>query len=107
MKKIRKINAIILAITAISAYSAETPKKPNLQFLGAFDAGQPDAGIYKVYDQTDDVVCYVLMPEVASRSQDNAGKWRYEGNNLGSISCLKVKFQAVSANQNQSSSKKK
>lgn len=61
-----------------------------MQYVTTFEAGQPGAGIYKLYDQSDDVICYVLMPETASRKQMD-GKWVYESNSLGSISCLKAR----------------
>lgn len=68
--------------------------KPKMQFLGAFDGGQPGVGIYKMFDPTDDVVCYILMPEVANRRKVEGG-WAYEGNSVGSISCLKVKVPVI------------
>lgn len=58
-------------------------------FLGEFDAGQPDAGIYKLFDPTDEVICYILMPHRANR-REIGGAWAYEANSLGSISCVKV-----------------
>ena len=60
-----------------------------MQYIATFEAGQPGAGIYKLYDASDDVVCYVLMPDTASRKQID-GKWVYDSNSLGSISCLKA-----------------
>ena len=64
-------------------------QKPKMIFLGEFDAGQPNAGIYKMYDPSDQVLCYILMPEVSNRKQ--AGNlWTYEANTLGSLSCVKV-----------------
>jgi len=61
-------------------------------FMGEFEAGQPNAGIYKLYDPTDQVLCYVLMPEVSNRKQVGS-VWTYEGNSLGSLSCVKVQVQ--------------
>jgi len=66
-----------------------------MKFLGAFDAGQPDVSIVKLYDASDDVLCYVLMPDSASRRQVDKEKWVYEANAVGSISCLKVKVPVV------------
>jgi hypothetical protein len=70
------------------------PEKPQMKFLGAFDGGQPGVGIYKMFDATDDVVCYILMPEVANRRKTEDG-WVYDGNSVGSISCLKVKVPVI------------
>ena len=61
-----------------------------MKFLGAFDAGLPNVSIIKLLDPTDDVLCYVLMPDNAIRKQVDKEKWVYESNNVGSISCLKV-----------------
>ena len=69
------------------------PSKPKMVFLGEFDAGQPNAGIYKLFDPTDEVLCYVLMPSVASKKQAEGGMWVYDGNSLGSISCVKINLK--------------
>lgn len=64
-------------------------RKRRCVMLGHSEAGQPGAGIYKLYDASDDIVCYVLMSDTATRKQVDS-KWVYEGNALGSISCLKA-----------------
>ena len=66
------------------------PSKPKMVFMGEFDAGQPNAGIFKLFDPTDEVLCYILMPTSAIKKQVEVGVWAYEGNSLGSISCVKV-----------------
>lgn len=73
----------------------KVPEKPKMQFMGAYDAGQPGVNIYKMFDPTEDVVCYIMTPETVTRKQVDGGKWVYEGNNIGSISCLKVKLPVV------------
>lgn len=70
------------------AQNAQT--KSHFQLIGVFDAGQPETGIYKVFDQNDQVICYVLMPESASKRKSDDGKWLYDGNSIGSISCVKI-----------------
>lgn len=83
---------------------SKTTEKPKMKFLGAYDAGQPGVNIYKLLDPTEDVVCYVLMPEVAGRKPVDGGKWIYDGNTVGSISCLKVRVPVIPiAPQSQSS----
>lgn len=67
----------------------QSTQKAQMRYVGTFEAGQPGAGIYKLYDSSDDVICYVLMPDTAARKQVDA-KWVYEANALGSISCLKA-----------------
>lgn len=73
---------------ATNAQVGASNQKSQMQYLGTFEAGQPGAGIYKLYDASDDVICYVLMPDTASRKQVDA-KWVYESNALGSISCVR------------------
>ncbi|QWE19203.1 hypothetical protein [Polynucleobacter corsicus] len=94
---------LITAVTCITSFgvvaqSNKPVQKTQMQYIATFEAGQPGAGIYKLYDQSDDVICYVLMPETASRKQVD-GKWVYEANSLGSLSCLKANSPAKSANK--------
>lgn len=77
----------------VLAQSGQSAQKAQMYYIATFEAGQPGAGIYKLYDASDDVICYVLMPETASRKQID-GKWVYESNSLGSISCLKARSTA-------------
>jgi len=88
----------LLAIASPSAIGQERPGKPKMQYMGAFDAGQAGASIYKLFDNTEDVVCYILAPDVAGRKLVGGGKWVYDGNNVGSISCLKVRLPVVPIN---------
>ena len=80
---------------AVIAQDKKLAEKPKMQFMGAYDAGQPGVNIYKMFDPTEDVVCYIMTPETVTRKEVQAGKWVYEGNNIGSISCLKVKLPVV------------
>lgn len=89
--------ALIVATVSVSALAQDKKpaEKPKMQFMGAYDAGQPGVNIYKMFDPTEDVVCYIMTPETVTRKEVQAGKWVYEGNNIGSISCLKVKLPVV------------
>jgi hypothetical protein len=78
--------ATAILVGAAGVAVAQPPK--SLQFVEAFDAGQPQALILKLYDQQADVICYVLTPEHAARKQAD-GAWIYEGNHVGAISCVK------------------
>lgn len=80
---------------SVWAQDAKAPSKPRMQYMGAYDAGQPGVSIYKMYDPTEEVVCYLLMPEVVSRKPAENGTWTYDGNTVGSISCLKVRLPVV------------
>lgn len=81
----------LILFTSISGYTQTTAPEPKhqMQYITTFEAGQSGAGIYKLYDQSDDVICYVLMPDTASRKKID-GKWVYDANSLGSLSCLKA-----------------
>ena len=65
------------------------PQRPRMLVLGVFDAGQPGVGIFKMFDPSDQVLCYVLMPETAGRKAVG-NVCVYDGNSVGSISCVKV-----------------
>ncbi len=101
MKNFQYLFGCLLWIISLDslAQNSQQVQKSQMQYVSTFEAGQPGAGIYKLYDQSDDVICYVLMPETASRKQVD-GKWVYDANALGAISCLK-------ANSSQKSSVKK
>lgn len=86
---------ILISSCHVLAQDKKAADKPRMQFMGAYDAGQAGANIYKMFDPTEDVVCYILMPETAGRKAVEGGKWIYDGNNIGSISCLKVKLPVV------------
>ena len=85
-------------MSGVSVARQDTKEKPSsspkMQFLGKFDAGVPNAGIYKMYDASDDVVCYILMPDLPMTKKISQGIM-YEGNSIGSISCVKVKVHVV------------
>lgn len=63
-------------------------KKLKMQVYGKFEAGQPEVTIYKLFDASDDVICYALMPDHVTNHKSESGT-TYEGNSIGSISCLK------------------
>lgn len=96
MKQIVFFIALIsLAFPTTSQDAKAAPEKPKLKFLGAFDGGQPGITILKLFDESDDVVCYVLTPEVAGRHKTADGLWVYDGNGVGAISCLKVRIGVI------------
>jgi len=92
MKKNFKV--LLPLLLAGVACSAGAQSRKSLQLVEVFDAGQPQAVILKLYDQQADVICYVLTPERAARKQLE-GNLVYEGNNIGSISCLKQRQYVV------------
>lgn len=84
-----------LTMASPPALGQELVNKPKMKFMGAFDAGQTGASIYKMLDPTEDVVCYILAPDVAGRKVVGRDKWIYDGNAVGSISCLKVRLPVI------------
>ena len=92
MNKISK--ALLPLLLAGVAFSAGAQSRKSLQLVEVFDAGQPQAVILKLYDQQADVICYVLTPERAARKQVE-DSLVYEGNNIGSISCLKQRQYVI------------
>jgi hypothetical protein len=86
----------LVAFSSVVVAQPVTEKKipsPVLQmkFIAKFDSGQKDASIYKMVDPSDDVICYILMPEFSSHKVVDE-KFIYEANSIGSISCLKGRF---------------
>ena len=85
---------ILIALLVSNMASAEEAskafieKKLKMQVFGKFEAGQPEVTIYKLYDASDDVICYALMPDHVTSQKSESGT-TYEGNSIGTISCLK------------------
>lgn len=78
------ISLLFIALSCPAfAQDRKVAEKPKMQFMGAYDAGQAGVSIYKMFDPTEDVVCYILMPETAGRKAVEGGKWIYDGNSVG------------------------
>lgn len=88
----RSTSIAVCFLIFLTSVHAQT-KKAQLQFLGAFDAGQEGVNIYKMYDGSDSVICYLLMPETVGRRpvDDSGKKWIYDGNSIGAISCVRTR----------------
>jgi len=65
-------------------------QKAKMRFVGTFESGYVDAGIYKMVDDSDGVICYLLMPDNSSNRIVD-GKLIYEANNVGAIGCVKAR----------------
>jgi len=90
----RSILLFLALIVFKSAFADDsgTPfieKKLKMQVYGKFEAGQPEVTIYKLFDASDDVICYALMPDHVTSHKSESGSITYEGNSIGAISCLK------------------
>lgn len=79
---------VLALLSAAGVSFAQTTPRKSLKLVDIFDAGQPQTVILKLYDPDAEVLCYVLMPEQAGRKMVDTS-WVYDGNNIGSISCLK------------------
>lgn len=82
-----------LLIPLLMFGSSVANSQQQMQFITSFDAGQQGVKIFKLFDPSDNVLCYILMPEVVSRKlvEQTSDKWLYEGNSIGSISCVKTR----------------
>lgn len=90
----KKIIISLISLLTLPAF-AGSQAKPQMKYMGEFDAGQPNVSIYKLFDPTEDVVCYMLSPKVVSKKDIGDGNFVYEGNSVGSISCVKAKMAVV------------
>ena len=96
MKPILKF--LLSLLLAGAAGVALAQKAKPMQLVEVFEAGQPQAVILKLYDQSADVICYVLTPERAAHKQVE-GKLLYDGNQVGAISCVKNRQQVIATPQ--------
>lgn len=90
----RLMMSLALAVASGLAQGQASPPPSRMKLLDVFDAGQPNAIILKLYDPGPEVICYVLMPEKAMRKQAEGG-WVYEGNSVGSISCVDRQIRVI------------
>lgn len=90
----RSIALYLLATLAfVSASSiAQQPANqlPQMQFQGVYATGHKDFNIYKMFDPLEDVLCYIMMPTLASKSDTPAGQIIYDSNTIGALSCMKI-----------------
>lgn len=63
---------------------------PQMQFKGAFSSGHKDFNIYKMFDPSEDVLCYIMMPTLATKTDMPSGQITYDGNSIGALSCFKI-----------------
>ena len=63
---------------------------PQMQFQGVYATGHKDFNIYKMVDPLEDVLCYIMMPTLASKTDTPTGQIIYDSNTIGALSCLKI-----------------
>lgn len=87
---------VLMWLSSCSLVSAQTmAQKPKMVYMGAYDSGQASVSIHKLFDPTEDVVCYLLMPDQAGRKEGMNGGWIYEGNSVGAMSCVKARVHVM------------
>ena len=82
---IKHILFMILATTSITSIASDK----TLPLLKSWQGPFENTGIFKYADYDEGVACYVLAPKRVKNSLGTNGVV-YEGNNIGSISCVKV-----------------
>jgi hypothetical protein len=81
---------VLVIVTAVSALSYAANEKNFLfQFVGKTRGGFEGSEIVKLYDPGEGVTCYILSPGNVRTSGIGSSR-TFEGNNVGSISCLKT-----------------
>lgn len=63
---------------------------PQMQFQGVYATGHKDFNIYKMFDPLEDVLCYIMMPTLASKTDTPTGQIIYDSNTIGALSCFKI-----------------
>ena len=76
------------------------PFLPRMKPMGKFSAGVPNAGIYKLFDETDNIVCYVLMPNYLETKRENGGELTYNSNTIVSMFSNRKPRAGASKNKN-------
>lgn len=87
MKRSRSVllSLLLLGSTAIAA--------EKIPVVEVFDGPLEGSVVAKLLDRKTNVVCYVLAPSFAAYKQNYSSGKRdlvYDGNNVGSISCVKL-----------------
>jgi hypothetical protein len=86
---VASLMALLTAVGGMAGYSLAAPAPLNMVPMGSAQGPFRDSGILKLLDPAENVVCYVLAPERVSHKLNSSGQALYEGNNIGSISCVK------------------
>lgn len=83
---------LLLSIYVASSHAQEGTNKqlPQMQFQGVYGSGHKDFNIYKFFDPLEDVLCYIMMPTLASKTDTPSGQVIYDSNTIGALSCFKI-----------------
>ena len=107
MKRLIQYVGLLLCLLGCQGSFAQTAagQLPQMQFKGAFSSGHKDFNIYKMFDPSEDVLCYIMMPTLATKTDTPTGQITYDGNSIGALSCFKI--FAAPTKVTESSGKKK
>ena len=89
MRYILYIGLGILSLDASQVCYAQSVL-PQMQFKGAYSSGHKDFNIYKMFDPVEDVLCYIMMPTLAAKTDMPTGQIIYDSNTIGALSCIKI-----------------
>ena len=84
------ILAFVMFATSLSYGQQAANQLPQMQFQGVYATGHKDFNIYKMFDPLEDVLCYIMMPTLASKTDTPAGQIIYDSNTIGALSCFKI-----------------
>lgn len=94
LEMLQKFRTYIFVLAFASPLSANAQQAsnqlPQMQFQGAYATGHKDFNIYKMFDPLEDVLCYIMMPTLASKTDMPTGQIIYDSNNIGALSCFKI-----------------
>lgn len=91
--------------TSLSFGQQAANQIPQMQFQGVYATGHKDFNIYKMFDPLEDVLCYIMMPSLASKTDTPTGQIIYDSNTIGALSCFKI--YTTPSKKAESQSKKK
>ena len=82
---------VFVMLAASLSYGQQAANQiPQMQFQGVYATGHKDFNIYKMFDPLEDVLCYIMMPTLASKTDTPAGQIIYDSNTIGALSCFKI-----------------
>lgn len=90
MKHSKFLLALSVLLCSISIGEAHAESSGKMEYVDQWDGPFEQTVILKWADPSDGVVCYLYSPKTLATNSVNF-KQRFDGNNTGSISCVKVK----------------
>lgn len=79
-----------VVVSSIASGQQGANQIPQMQFQGVYATGHKDFNIYKMFDPLEDVLCYIMMPTLASKTDTPTGQIIYDSNTIGALSCFKI-----------------